>query len=168
MRVVIFRHGIAHDRGDPTCPPDPLRKLTDDGRKKTLNACEGMRDGLGVLPTLIITSTLVRAQETARIAADVFGVLTSKIVATEAVLPEAPAYACFHALLPFHETHEEVMVVGHAPNLDLVIAQSLGGGRSAFTSLKKSGAAMLQLRELPQPHGELVWLIAPKALARMR
>jgi phosphohistidine phosphatase SixA len=167
VRVVVLRHGIAHDRGDPHCPPDPLRALTDEGKRKTRKVCRGMRDVLDVKFTRIVSSTFVRAQETAIIAADVMGLETSRIISTEALLPDAPPYSIFHALFAFHETDEEILVAGHAPHLDLMISLAITGGRSPVTKLKKAGAALLELGDLPHPQGELIWLAPPKLLAAL-
>ncbi len=35
MKLYIVRHGIAIDREDPKCPPDPERYLTAEGVEKT-------------------------------------------------------------------------------------------------------------------------------------
>jgi phosphohistidine phosphatase SixA len=167
VRVVLLRHGIAQDRADPACPPDPLRKLTDEGKRKTRKVCRALFEHLDVKPTRILSSTLVRAQETAIIAADEMELETKDIVSTEALLPEAPPYAIFHALFAFHETDEEILVAGHAPNLDLVLALAITGGRAAVTKLKKAGAACLVLDDLPHPKGELAWLVTPKLMAAL-
>jgi phosphohistidine phosphatase len=166
MRVILFRHGIAHDRADPACPPDPERQLTDEGRKKTKRAARGLV-WLDAKPTRILTSTLVRAQQTAVIAAEELGIAVNTIISTEALLPETPPYALFHALHAFSDTDEEVLVCGHAPNLDLVLALALTGGRQAVTRLKKAGAAMLECDDLPRPQGELVWLMPAKVLGSL-
>lgn len=164
MRVTLLRHGIAHDRADPACPPDPERELTEEGRKKTKRVARGLRV-LELRPTRILSSTLVRAQQTAVIAAEALDIPVNTIISTEALLPEAPPYALFHALHAFSDTDEEVLVCGHAPNLDLVLALALTGGRAPVTRMKKAGAALLLCDELPRPQGELVWLMPPKVLA---
>ena len=163
MRVILLRHGIAHDRADPDCPPDPQRELTEEGRKKTKRVARGLR-ALECKPTRVLSSTLVRAQQTAVIASEELGLAVNTIVSTEALLPEAPPYALFHALHAFADTDEEILVCGHAPHLDLVISLALTGGRQAVTRLKKAGAALLVCDDLPRPQGELIWLMPPKAL----
>lgn len=165
MRVVLFRHGIAHDRADPECPADPERALTEEGRKKTRRAAKGL--GLmGCRPTRILTSPYVRARETSDALAEVLGLKGEHIV-TDALLPNAPAYAIFHALHAFAAVDEEILCVGHSPHLDRALALSITGDRVPVTSLKKAGAALLELDELPRPHGELVWLVPPKVLVEL-
>ena len=61
-----------------------------------------------------------------------------------------------------HLRAKEVACFGHAPHLDLMVAQ-LAGARSAFTELKKAGAACF---EQVSAHGrwELRWILTPKVL----
>ena len=165
MRVVLFRHGIAQDRADPRCPPDPDRALTDEGEKKTKKAARGL-SFLGCRPTRVLTSPYLRAQQTAALAADALDVSPAQIITTDVLLPDAPPYALFQALHAFSED-DEVLCAGHAPNLDRVLALALTGDRVPVTAMKKSGAALLELADLPRTHGELVWLLPPKALAAL-
>jgi phosphohistidine phosphatase len=163
MRVLLLRHGIAHDRNDPACPPDPERALTEEGRKKTRKACRGL-GVIGCRPTRILTSPYLRARQTAEIAAEALGLAADRVVVTDALLPEAPPYAIFQALFAFAATDDEVLCAGHAPHLDRALALAITGDRVPVTSLKKAGAALLELDDLPRPHGELVWLVPPKVL----
>jgi len=166
MRVTLFRHGLAHDRSDPACPADPERALTDEGKKKTRRAAKGL-GVVGCRPTRILTSPYVRARQTAELVAEVLGLGADRITTTEALLPETAPYAIFHALHAFAGTDEEILCAGHAPHLDRALALSITGGRVPVTSLKKAGAALLELDDLPRPHGELVWLVPPKVLGEL-
>ena len=47
MQLYIVRHGIAIDREDPKCPPDPERYLTEEGLEKTKQVAKGVA-ALGV------------------------------------------------------------------------------------------------------------------------
>ncbi|OGQ25894.1 MAG: phosphohistidine phosphatase SixA [Deltaproteobacteria bacterium RBG_16_71_12] len=163
MRVILFRHGIAHDRADPECPPDPERALTAEGEKKTRKAARGLRE-LGCAPTRILTSPYRRARETAGLVAAAFDLDEAQVTLTEALVPEAPPHALFQQLFAFNNADEEIVCVGHAPNLDKVIAVALTGERAPVTALKKAGAALLLLEDLPRMKGDLVWLLPPKVL----
>ncbi|MCC7072994.1 MAG: phosphohistidine phosphatase SixA [Deltaproteobacteria bacterium] len=164
MRVILLRHGIAHDRADPDCPADPERELTPDGERKTRKVAKGLV-ALGCAPTRILTSPYRRARETAALAADAFGLDKAKLTLTEALLPEAAPHALYQQLYAFHNSDEEVLCAGHAPNLDKVIALALTGERAPVTALKKAGAALLAVDDLPRTRGTLVWLMPPKVLA---
>ncbi len=163
MRVILLRHGIAHDRADPACPADPERELTVEGQKKTRKVARGLRE-IGCAPTRILTSPYRRARETADLVAEAFGLDASKVTLTESLLPEAAPHALFQQLYAFHNADEEVLCAGHAPNLDKVIAVALTGERSPVTALKKAGAALLNIEDLPRTKGSLVWLMPPKVL----
>jgi phosphohistidine phosphatase len=166
VRVILLRHGIAHDRADPACPPDPERALTDEGKKKTRKVAKGLA-AMGCNPTRVLTSPYVRARETAEIAADVLGIPKTHVTLTDSLLPEAAPYALFQQLLAFHNSDEEILCAGHAPNIDKIIAVALTGDRIAVTGLKKAGAALLVLDDLPKTRGTLEWLMPPKALGNL-
>jgi len=57
MQLYIVRHGIAIDREDPKCPPDPERYLTEEGIEKTKQVAKGVA-ALGVTADLFLTSPL--------------------------------------------------------------------------------------------------------------
>lgn len=166
MRVILLRHGIAWDRADPACPPEAERPLTEDGVKKTRKVARGLAR-VGVRPVRVITSPYVRATQTAAIAAEELGVAPERIIISDALLPDAAPYAIFHALHAFAHADTEILCVGHAPHLDRALALAITGDRVPVTSLKKAGAALLELDDLPRPHGELVWLMPPKVLAEL-
>lgn len=166
MRVLLFRHGIAHDRADPNCPDEADRALTEEGKKKTKKAARGLAV-IGCKPTRVLASPYLRARESAELALDVFGLKADRLVTTDALLPDNPPYALFHVLFAFAGTDEEVLCVGHAPHLDRVLALAITGDRVPVTSLKKAGAALLELDDLPRTHGELTWLMPPKVLTEL-
>lgn len=166
MRVILLRHGIAHDRADPACPVDHERALTEEGRKKTRKAAKGL-ELVGTKPTRIITSPWLRARQTAEIVAEIFAVPAERIIDSDALLPQAAPYAIFHALHAFADLDEEIVCIGHSPQLDRALALAITGEKVPVTSLKKAGAALLELDELPRPYGELVWLMPPKVLVEL-
>jgi len=54
-----------------------------------------------------------------------------------------------------------VFCFGHAPQLDDLIATALGS-KHHVTALKKAGVALVELRRVSPPSGQLVWLATPK------
>jgi len=159
VRLVLFRHGIAMDRADPECPPDELRPLTPKGLRRTRAAAEGLRT-LGVAPLEILTSNLVRARHTAEIAAEVLGVSPRRIRETRALVPEALPDELLEEIV--ERRIESVLCVGHAPNLDLILAEALGLRQRPPARLKKAGAACLELD--PGNGSQLLWLVEPSTL----
>lgn len=159
MRVILFRHGIAVDREDPACPPDPQRALTPEGVERTRLAAGGL-GALGARPALILTSPYLRARQTADLAAEALGVPARAVRTSDALLPEAEPALIFAELAAL--AVGEVLCAGHAPHLDLALAHAVGAPRE-LTALKKAGAACLDVDER-----RLIWLVEPKQLRRLR
>src|SRR5439155_23799609 len=71
MRLLIVRHGIAVAHGTPKVPEDE-RPLTPRGAKRFRAAARGLAR-ICRRPDVLLTSPLVRARQTADIAADAWG-----------------------------------------------------------------------------------------------
>jgi len=163
MHLYIVRHGIAIDREDPKCPPDPERYLTEEGVEKTREVAKGVA-ALGVTGDLLLTSPYVRAAQTAEIFASALGYAKQKIRRTDLLLPGAEPSQLLRELAK-HKQAPAVFLFGHAPQLDDVIATALGS-KKHLTALKKAGVALVELKRFAPPIGELVWLATPKLLRR--
>jgi phosphohistidine phosphatase len=162
MILYIVRHGIAVDRTDPKSPPESERPLTAKGVQKTRSAALGLR-ALDAKPDVLITSPYVRAAQTAEIFAEALGIAPEKIRVSQALKPAENPADIVKELLRLKV--KEVICFGHAPHLDLMMAQ-LVGARAAFTSLKKSGVACF---ENASAHGKwgLRWIATPKILRKL-
>lgn len=160
MRLYLLRHGTAIDRDDPDCPPDAQRFLTGKGATRCRQVCEVLRE-LGVRPQAMFASPLLRAVQTAEIAADVLGFPKARVKQTPTLLPAA-APEEFLGLLNKSKA-EEVLAAGHAPNLDEVLAAAVGAPQQ-LTALKKAGVACVEWNEPGMGKGILLWLAAPKLL----
>jgi phosphohistidine phosphatase len=160
MLLYLLRHGVAIDREDPECPPDPERFLTREGVEKTRQVARGLRK-LGVKPDLILSSPLVRAVQTAEIAAAELSYPKEKIRRTELLEPDGDPAELMKEISGWKK--EEVLCAGHAPQLDEMIAHAVGV-RAAFTSLKKAGAACLEFHSPAASRATLLWLMSPKVL----
>jgi phosphohistidine phosphatase len=163
MQLYIVRHGIAIDREDPQCPPDPERYLTEEGVEKTKQVAKGVA-ALGVAGDLLLTSPYVRASQTAEIFASALDYPKQKIRRTDLLLPGAEPSQLFRELAKEKQA-SSVLLFGHAPQLDDVIATALGS-KKHLTVLKKAGVAFVELKRLSPPIGQLVWLGTPKLLRR--
>ena len=78
MQLYIVRHGMAIDREEPKCPPDPERYLTEEGMEKTKGVAKGLA-ALGATPGLLVSSPYTRAVQTAEIFADALDYSRQKI-----------------------------------------------------------------------------------------
>ena len=163
MQLYIVRHGIAIDREDPQCPPDPERYLTEEGVEKTKSVAKGVA-ALGVSGDLFFTSPYVRAAQTAEVFAVALGYSKAKIRRTELLLPGAEPTLLFRELAREKQA-STIFVFGHAPHLDGVITTALGS-KKHVTSLKKAGVALVELKRISPPMGVLAWLATPKMLRR--
>lgn len=163
MQLYIVRHGIAVDREDPKCPPDPQRYLTEEGVEKTKQVAKGLA-ALGVTADLLLSSPYVRAAQTAEIFAAALEYPKQKIRRTDLLLPGAEPSLLFRELAKDRQA-SSVFLFGHAPQLDDLVATALGSKRHV-TSLKKAGVALIELKRLSPPIGSLVWLATPKLLRR--
>ncbi len=155
MRLVyLLRHGIAIDRTHPDCPRDSKRALTAKGHRRTVDAVRGLAT-MGVTATAMAASQYARAMETATIAQRGLG-LSAEIQAWPDLEPSGAVAATARRLMA--STDGPILVVGHAPHLDHVIATLT----QARVRLKKAGAACVDLDDR-----RLVWLMEPRALRKL-
>lgn len=159
MHLVLLRHGIAVDRGDPACPVDNDRPLSAKGRRRTAAACRGLA-AMDVAPGRIYASPLLRAQETAAIAAERLG--RPRVRTTDVLRGGTHPGLLFELLAGLKQ--REVLVIGHAPHLDLVLAQALRSGQGQLEKLKKAGAARVAFERVAAGSGRLEWQLQPRAL----
>ncbi len=166
MRLLVIRHAPAGDREAwrAAGKDDRARPLTAAGRRKMREAARGLARVVP-RPAAVGTSPLVRARQTARLAARALGAGQAEEV--PALSPgRAP-----RALLPWLEAKRGVSlaaVVGHEPHLGLLVGWLLTGSSRRFLTLKKGGACLIDLGERPAPgRAELVWMLAPAQLRRM-
>lgn len=161
MLLYLMRHGIAVDRGDPKCPPEAKRPLTEKGARRTAAAAQGLVRMIDP-PELIVSSPYVRARQTAELVADAFSIKHKDIAQTPALLPEANPRELFE----FLEAHngKTVLCAGHAPNLDLVLGSALGSKRMSVTAMKKAAVACLKFSALRAGLADLLWLAEPRLL----
>ncbi len=164
MQLYIVRHGIAVDREDPNCPPDPERFLTEEGIEKTKQVAKGVAEVASV-PDVILTSPYVRAYQTAEIFAKALEYPKDKIRKSDFLLPGAESLQLFRELSK-DKDNSVVFVFGHAPHLDDLIATALNS-KHHITALKKAAVALVELKRLVPPTGELVWLSTPKLLRKI-
>jgi phosphohistidine phosphatase len=163
MDLYIVRHGIAIDREDPKCPPDPERYLTEEGVEKTKQVAKAIA-ALGITPDLLLSSPYVRAMQTAEIFANALKYSKQKIRRTDLLLPGAESSALFRELAKDKQA-SSVFVFGHAPHLDELIAAAIAS-KHHITALKKAGVAALKFKRVSPPSAEFLWLATPRLLRR--
>ena len=145
MRLYLIRHGIAVDRSEPKCPPDPERPLTPRGRRRTRASAEGFL-ALGVEPDALLSSPLIRAMQTAEIFADVLGFPVPKIQQTDALKVASPPSELLRELAKLRA--RQVMCFGHEPHLHQVHRAHILRAQSQVTELKRAGIACLETEDV--------------------
>lgn len=163
MDLLIIRHGPAEDRDEfaKTGKSDDLRPLTAEGRVKTEHAADGLRE---VAPeiSVLATSPLTRAQQTAEIVAEVYGI---EIHATTEALRPTSSFDDFIDWLGDRAKQDVVAVVGHDPHLSGLATWLIAGNDKPRIHLKKAGACLIAFDGAPKKgSGELQWLLQPAQL----
>jgi phosphohistidine phosphatase len=165
MQLYIVRHGIAIDREDSKSPPEAERYLTEEGVERTKQVAEAVA-ALGIHADLMFSSPYVRAMQTAAIFASELEYSKQKIRRTDSLLPGAEPGAFLRELA----REKDVPIVfcfGHAPHVDGLLAAAVGASRH-ITSMKKAGVALVELKRLSPPNGQLVWLMTPKLVRKAK
>lgn len=157
MIVYFFRHAIAGER-DEWQGDDSERPLTKKGKKHTKTSAKTFAI-LGVQPDVIVTSPLVRAQQTADIAATELG-LKDVLVEDERLAPGFNLEKLAQ-IIQDHPDVKSMMVVGHEPDFSSTVSALIGGGDII---IKKGGLARVDLEDTSPLKGQLVWLLQPKTL----
>jgi phosphohistidine phosphatase len=160
MEIYIVRHAIAMERDEWT-GSDDKRPLTEKGKKKMEQIARGLA-AMEIDFTHIISSPLVRAQQTAEILQNVLKI--DHLDETDLLIPSAdPA-----AIIPFLNKlpdSAEVALVGHEPHVSALLSYLLSGRQTNFAAFKKGGVAMLEGETPLRPgHFILYWLLEPNHL----
>jgi len=155
VRVHLLRHAHAGDAFD-WIGDDDLRPLTKKGRRQ----CERLGaflDKHGVRPDVIVTSPLVRAQQTAEIVAGTLGMSVKKDPRLGAGFGKRELWALLD------ETGaREPMFVGHDPDFSMLLSYLVD---AAGMPMRKGTLATIDLHtKLGDGEGELRWLVPPDLL----
>jgi phosphohistidine phosphatase SixA len=102
--------------------------------------------------------------QTAQIFANALGYPVAKIRRSDALLSGGEPTQFFRELAR-NKQSAVVFCFGHAPHLDELIAAALDLPHR-ITSLKKAGVALLELKRVSPPSGQLLWLATPKLLRK--
>ena len=158
MELLIVRHAIAVERGEPGMP-DEARPLSPEGREKFRKAARGLA-AIVKRPDLLLTSPLLRARQTAEIAAAAWGRVKPRELPALAdgdfdglgsALADVPAGAL-------------VATFGHEPHVSDLLARLLGGVAPERLTFRKGGAALVELPGKLAEGGRLIWYLRPRVL----
>jgi len=158
MRLLIVRHAIAVPHGTPEVPEDE-RPLTPRGEKRFRAAARGLAR-ICRRPDVLLSSPLVRARQTADIAAEAWG----EVEVREADALAGGSFEQIAAVVNKHADQKLVALFGHEPDVSTVVARLLGTSASERLTFKKGGAALLEVPGKMAEGGALVWYVPPRVL----
>ena len=169
MNIYILRHASAGlRRVNPTL--DRKRPLDKEGKRHCLQLAHVL-NAMKLQFDIILSSPLKRSMQTASMVGTEMG-YEARIVPSAALAPDA-TFAQFQKLLRDFAEYENVLLVGHNPNLtgfvaSLLIPASAGSGmssdgRSALmpVRLRKGSLARLNVTRGP---GTMQWLLDPRTV----
>lgn len=166
-QLYLIRHGIAADRSPQTYPDDRQRPLTDAGVKKTRKIAKRLAE-LNLQFDYLLTSPLVRAQQTAEILAN--AQLSPKPDISAALAPAGQLQDWLHWYNAIPKTGKNgdvaIAVVGHQPDLGHWAEQLIWGERRGQLIVKKAGVIGVNLPDEGESIGQsqLFWLVPPRLL----
>ncbi|MBV8451847.1 MAG: histidine phosphatase family protein [Deltaproteobacteria bacterium] len=159
-----MRHAEAEEEAESG--GDEARRLTVRGRERTRDAAGGLR-ALGLRFDAILTSSLLRAAETAELVADEYANNPPPQV-LPALSPDVTPREALVALTPFAR-HSEVLVVGHEPQLSRLVGLLLSSNGNVAIRFRKGACVALDLPKTIEPGaGELRWMLTQRQLRKLR
>lgn len=157
MTIYLLRHGIAEAAGPGG--NDAVRGLTGDGRKK-LRAVLKLARAAGVEPDLILSSPLVRALQTADLAAEALDCKTQP--ARTSALEPGGAVEDVWEEIRVHKDASSLLLAGHEPQFSQLAAYLLGAPEMLI-DFKKGALIAIELEQFgARPRGVLRWMLVPK------
>ena len=156
MRIFVLRHGTAEPR--ESGKTDDARKLTADGKEKLGRVLEAAAKA-SVKPSAILSSPLVRAVQTAELAAHALH-FEGRIARTEALLPDSTPQKLWDEIRS-RKDDKQLLLAGHEPHLSASVAFLLGVPALQL-DLKKGALVRLDMDGFEgEPKAVLKWVLTP-------
>lgn len=157
MNLYILRHASAGTRRENPLL-DVKRPLDREGKQQCL-LVGSLLNSLNVQFDLIASSPLKRALQTASLVGTEVGYDT-KIQVAEALSPSAPV-ASFQEFVAGLAKYDNVLIVGHNPNLPQFLGSLIASPGRANIRMRKGAIARVDYTRRP---GTLNWLVDPRIL----
>ena len=155
MNLYLMRHANAGIRRENPAL-DAKRALVKDGKDQCILMAR-MLSALKVQADVIVSSPLKRALQTAQLVGTELG-YEAKVEVSAALGPDAD-YAAFLRLVEKYSDREDVLMVGHNPNLFKFLGQLITGNGGAGVRMRKGTVARIAMDKHPPL---LQWLIDPR------
>lgn len=165
MELYILRHGDAVDRLTGGYARDEERPLTEAGREEARAAGEALV-GLGAAIDVVLTSPLVRAEQTAGIVAALVRPAQGPLPCRALAPGGDPVAIC--AALAATGASRGALLVGHMPDLGELAGWLVWDQPEATLALRTGGLCRVTTPARPTAgSGDLRWLLPPKLLRRL-
>ena len=160
MLLYLLRHGIAEDHG--TRATDAERELTELGRERVRDVLAAAKRMKLATPDLVIASPLIRAQQTAKIAMEVFA-KNASFETSDLITPMSEVTETMALIADRAQKFDRVMLVGHDPHLS-ILGSALLGSSSIVIEMKKAALAKFEISrfDVPRMRGYLTVLLPPR------
>ena len=163
MELFLLRHGLAVERGTPGFANDADRPLTPQGRRQLRKIAAAMRR-MELSFDAILSSPFLRARQTAEIVAKELK-LKNRLTFADELQPGGNAKKLIEKLATLKPPPENILLVGHEPDLSNMISWFVTGATGAGFVLKKGGLAKLEIKKLRAGKcATLAWLLTPRLL----
>ena len=158
MLLYIFRHADAVSEA----ASDEERKLSEKGMAQVKRVAEFCASN-ELLPAIILTSPVRRAQETAQL----FSVETNvkRVLAVEFLRSGMNPEQAIRELKGYEEL-PSVMIVGHEPDFSDLAASLLGMQERELLRLRKASLTAIDIPEISSGHGILQFSIPVRLMPR--
>lgn len=161
MKIFFLRHADALPENGETIPCDEERPLSDEGKQQVEQLAAALQK-LGLTFDLVLTSPLKRCRETAE------GLLLQqgRTAAEANDLDLLAPGGSTKKLMKYLRTLEieQVLLVGHSPDLNEHVAYLIGD-KTAQVKMLKGALACIECEASPRKaEGELVYLVTPEWL----
>lgn len=157
MNLYILRHASAGTRRANSVL-DLKRPLDKEGKQQCLLVGSYL-SALNVQFDRVVSSPLKRALQTASLVGTETG-YDSKVEISQALLPDASTQK-FHDLVRSLQTYDNVLIVGHNPNLPIFLGSLIAPSGRTSIRLRKGAVARIDCTRIP---GTLHWLVDPRIL----
>ena len=166
MKLYLMRHGLAVERGTPGYDSDRERPLTPKGERRIRRVAEALQR-MELSFDVILSSPLVRARQTADVLLE--EVKTRReLRLTEHLAPGGNAKELVSLIQGLPGPPQDVLLVGHEPDLGHLTSLLLTGTDAMTIIFKKGGIASLTVESLRAGRcATLEWLLTSRQLELM-
>jgi phosphohistidine phosphatase len=159
MKLYFVRHASAARKATWT-DDDDLRPLTHVGRERFSTAVAALMLAQALDPEIIVTSPLVRAQQTAELLGKALA--TPAPIQQDARLGHTFDVKALAEILAEHRELSSFAIVGHNPSFAAVLSAVTGG---IDVDVRKGAIALVTIPDPAEPIGRLLWLAPPTLFA---